>query len=167
MVSSSSSFSSFSHHAYTEKSSAELFKSIEPIKVESDHEKELVNLAKLYTNEAKYSDENDSFSFKLTIFHDMCDRVDVSQSAKLKTFLIMLKDLTFDYYYWNMKIDVSITFDEMCFSMKNYFKDVEYKRDILSKWNNLILKFVMIKSENESKSTEECLQLLIKNLRHL
>jgi hypothetical protein len=97
----------------------------------------------------------------------MCDRVDVSQSAKLKTFLIMLKDLTFDYYYWNMKIDVSITFDEMCFSMKNYFKDVEYKRDILSKWNNLILKFVMIKSENESKSTEECLQLLIKNLRHL
>jgi hypothetical protein len=64
-------------------------------------------------------------------------------------------------------IDTLITFDEVCFSMGHYFEDVEYKRDILFKWNNPILKFVMIRSENESKSTEECLQLLIKDLRHL
>jgi hypothetical protein len=68
------------------KSSVESIKSIASIRTESDHEKELANLAKLYTDETKYSDENDSFSFKLTIFHDMCDRVDVSQSAKLKEF---------------------------------------------------------------------------------
>jgi hypothetical protein len=37
----------------------------------------------------------------------------------------------------------------------------------LFKWNNFILKSVMIKSENEEKFIEECLQLLIKNLRHL
>jgi hypothetical protein len=48
------------------------------MQIESKHENELANLAKLYTNEAKYNDENDSFSFKLTIFHDMCDRADVS-----------------------------------------------------------------------------------------
>jgi hypothetical protein len=60
-----------------------------------------------------------------------------------------------------------ITFDEICFSMRNYFEDAEYKRDILSKWNNLILKSIMIKSENENKFIEKCLQLLIKNLRHL
>jgi hypothetical protein len=105
------------------------------MRTESGHEKELANLAKLYTNEAKYNDENDSFSFKLTIFHDMCDRVDVSQSAKLKAFSIILKDLTFDYYYSNMFISTVtvITFDEVCFSMKNYFEDVEYRRDILFK----------------------------------
>jgi hypothetical protein len=40
-------------------------KPIGPMRTESEHEKELANLAKLYTNEAKYSDENDSFSFKL------------------------------------------------------------------------------------------------------
>jgi hypothetical protein len=51
--------------------------------------------------------------------------------------------------------------------MKNYFEDAEYRRSILSKWNNLILKTIMIKSENENKFIEECLQLLIKNLRHL
>jgi hypothetical protein len=97
------------------------------MRIESEHEKELANLAKLYTNEAKYSDENDSFSFKLKIFHDMCDRADVFQSAKLKAFSIMLKDLTFDYYYSNMFISIItvITFDEVCFSMRNYFEDAE------------------------------------------
>jgi hypothetical protein len=139
--------------------------SIASIKIESDHEKELANLIKLYTNETKYNDENDSFSYKLTIFHDMCDRVDVLQSIKLKTFFIMLKDLTFDYYYSNMNIDIFIIFDEICFLMKNYFEDVEYKRDILSRWNNLIFKSMI--TSNESKSIEEWLQLLIKQLRHL
>jgi hypothetical protein len=116
--------------------SIESIKSIEPIRIESgEHEKELANLAKLYTNEAKYSDEKDSFSFKLTIFHDMCDRADVSQSAKLKAFLTMLKDLALDYYYSNMFtiIIAVITFDEVCFSMRNYFEDAEYRRDILTK----------------------------------
>ncbi len=99
----------------------------------------------------------------------MCDRADVSQSAKLKAFFIMLKDLAFDYYYSNMFIITItvITFDEVCFFMKNYFESVEYRRDILSKWNNLTLKSIMIKSENEEKFIEECLSLLIKNLRHL
>jgi hypothetical protein len=103
------------------------------MRIESEHGKELANLAKLYTNEAKYSDENDSFSFKLTIFHDMCDRADVLQSAKLKAFSTMLKGLTLDYYYSNMSTGTLITFDEVCFSMRNYFEDAEYRRSILSK----------------------------------
>jgi len=36
------------------------------------YSKELVNLAKLYTNEAKYSGENNNFDFKLIIFIDLC-----------------------------------------------------------------------------------------------
>jgi hypothetical protein len=108
---------------------------IAPIRTESGHEKELANLAKLYTNEAKYSGENDSFSFKLTIFHDMCDRADVPQSAKLKAFSTVLKDLALDYYYFNMfTITITvITFDEVCFSMRNYFEGAEYRRSILFK----------------------------------
>jgi hypothetical protein len=123
--------------------SIELIKSIASIRIESDHEKELANLIKLYTKKTNYSDENDSFSFKLTIFHDMCDRVDVLQSIKLKTFFIMLKELTLDYYYSNMNIDVFIIFDEVCFSTRNYFEDAEYRRNILFKWNNLILRSMM------------------------
>jgi hypothetical protein len=103
----------------------------------------------------------------LTIFHDMCDRVDVSQSVKLKAFFIMLKELALDYYYLNMfTITITvITLNEVCFFMRNYFEDVEYRRDILFKWNNLILKSIM--TSNKNKSIEECLQLLIKQLRYL
>jgi hypothetical protein len=65
----------------------------------------------------------------------MCDRADVSHSAKLKAFLIMLKDLALDYYYSNMFIIITavITFDEVCFSMRNYFEGAEYRRSILFK----------------------------------
>jgi hypothetical protein len=34
--------------------------------------RELANLAKLYTDESKYSGNNDNFDFKLTIFTDLC-----------------------------------------------------------------------------------------------
>jgi hypothetical protein len=64
-----------------------------------------------------------------------------------------------------MSTDVSITFNKVCFSMRNYFEDVEYRRSILFKWNNLILRSMM--TSNKDKSIEECLQLLIKQLRHL
>ncbi|MCJ1422270.1 hypothetical protein MMC29_000150 [Sticta canariensis] len=37
------------------------------------------NLVKMYTDEAKYSGEDDSFTFKLSIFHDICARADASQ----------------------------------------------------------------------------------------
>ncbi len=39
----------------------------------SEYERELVNLTKLYSDETKYNEENDNFSFKLTMFNDMCD----------------------------------------------------------------------------------------------
>jgi hypothetical protein len=102
----------------------------------SEYDRELINLTKLYSDETKYSEENDNFSFKLIMFDDMCDRVDVSSETKLKAFLIMLKELALNYYYANMTSkdkNHSITFDDVCVSMMNYFEDAEYKRDILNK----------------------------------
>ena len=39
--------------------------------------KELANLAKMYTEDNKYSGENDNFDFKLVIFHNLCNRADI------------------------------------------------------------------------------------------
>jgi len=36
------------------------------------YSKELANLAKLYIDKSKYSDENNNFDFKLIIFIDLC-----------------------------------------------------------------------------------------------
>jgi hypothetical protein len=55
----------------------------------------------------------------------------------------------------------------VCASITNNFEGAEYKRNILNKWNNIILKSIMHKTENERKFMNECLQLLIKELRHL
>jgi negative regulator of genetic competence, sporulation and motility len=100
----------------------------------SEYDRELVNLTKLYTDEAKYSENNDNFLFKLIMFNDMCDRIDVLYKIKLKVLSIMLKKLTLNYYYSNMiNNDHSITFDDVCVLLINYFEDAEYKKSILNK----------------------------------
>jgi negative regulator of genetic competence, sporulation and motility len=101
----------------------------------SEYDRELINLTKLYSDETKYSEENDNFSFKLIMFNDMCDRIDVSSETKLKAFPTMLKELALDYYYANVTSskNASFTLDDVCISMMNYFEDAEYKRSILNK----------------------------------
>jgi hypothetical protein len=61
--------------------------------------KELANLAKMYTDESKYSGENDNFDYKLVIFHDICSRVDIPDSIKAKAYPTMLRGLALDHYY--------------------------------------------------------------------
>ncbi len=100
----------------------------------SEYDRELANLIKLYTNEAKYSEKNDNISFKFIMFNDMCDRIDVSFEAKLKALLTMLKRLALNCYYSNViNSKASLTFDDVCVSIMSYFEDAEYKRSILNK----------------------------------
>lgn len=132
----------------------------------SGYGRELSNLAKMYTEESKYSGENDSFTFKLAIFNDICSRADVPAEARMKAFPTMLKGLALDYYYSNISITgLTMNFDQVCYLIRAYFEGAEYKRSILSKWNSITLRSTM--TENEGKTMEESLQLLIKELRHL
>ena len=41
------------------------------------YSKELANLAKLYTDKSKYSNKNNNFNFKLTIFTDLYQKADI------------------------------------------------------------------------------------------
>ena len=68
-------------------------------------------MAMMYTDEAKYIGKNNSFTFKLTIFHDICSRAHVPHEIKLKAFSTMLKGLALDYDYSNVIISTSVTFD--------------------------------------------------------
>ena len=130
------------------------------------HGRELSNLAKIYTNNKKYSDRNDSFIFKLAIFHNICLRADVLPETKMKAFPTMLKGLVLDYYYSNISIyAIVINFDQVCNSIKNYFEGVKYKQSVLLKKNKLIFKSVISKSK--VKPMEEYLKKLIDKLWHL
>ena len=122
----------------------------------SGYGRELSNLAKMYTEESKYSGENDSFTFKLAIFNDICSRADVPSEAHMKAFLTILKGLALDYYYLNIGItSLTMNFDQVCYLIRAYFEGAEYKRSILSKWNSITLWSTM--TGNEGKSMEESL----------
>ena len=75
----------------------------------------------------------------------------------------MLRGIALNFYYKN-KATYTI-FNSIYNAIYNYFKGLEYKRGILTKWNAITLKTVMIKSKG--KSIEDCLQLLLNNLCHL
>ena len=75
----------------------------------------------------------------------------------------MLRSITLNFYYGNKA--TYTTFNSICNAICNYFEGLEYKRRILIKWNAIILKTVIIKSKG--KPIEDCLQLLLNDLRHL
>jgi hypothetical protein len=130
--------------------------------------KELTNLAKMYTEDNKYSGEDDNFDFKFTIFYDLCSRADVPQEAKVKAYPTMLRGLALDHYYTNLKnVTMTLSFNQICDATRHYFEGPEYRRGILGQWNSITLRSVMSKGENTGKSTLDCLQLLIKELKHL
>jgi hypothetical protein len=117
------------------------------------YSRDLATLAKIYTEESKYSREDNNFNCKLMIFNDLYDRVDIPQAAKIKGFPIILHSIALDFYYEN-KVTY-ITFNSICNAIRNHFKGLEYKRRVLIKWNAMTLKTVMIKSEG--KPIEDCL----------
>ena len=71
----------------------------EMIKSSSIYDRQMTNLAKVYFDKMKYEKSNDSFHFKITIFHETCRRVEVSDEAKTIVFSTMLKDSALKYYY--------------------------------------------------------------------
>ena len=78
----------------------------------------------------------------------------------------MLRGLALDHYYTNLKSNsLGVPFDKLCEAIYNYFKGLEYKRDILTQWNATKLWTVIDK--NTKKLTIECLQILIKDLQYL
>jgi hypothetical protein len=52
--------------------------------------KELMNAAKLYTNNQKYSNISGNFNFKLTIFYNIYERADVPERAYPKALPLIL-----------------------------------------------------------------------------
>ena len=93
--------------------------------------RDLATLAKMYTEESKYSGEDDNFDRKLTIFNDLCNRISIPQEAKIKGFPTMLRGIALDFYYGNKA--TYTTFDSICNAIRNHFKGPEYKRRILTK----------------------------------
>jgi hypothetical protein len=89
--------------------------------------REVANLAKLYTDEQKYSGENDNFEYKLNIFNNACKRADIPAEGKADAFPTMLKGLALDFYFSTLD-NRNLNFDQMCRAMIAHFEGEEYQR---------------------------------------
>ena len=59
-------------------------------------------IAKQYTNNKKFTRaDSSSFDYKLGIFLDICQRVELLQESVIKAFLIILKGLVLQFFYNN------------------------------------------------------------------
>ena len=97
------------------------------------YSKKLANLAKLYTDELKYSSENNNFNFKLTIFTDLCQKANIPKQEFSQAYSTMLCGLALNYYYTNLKSNpLSVPFNKLCKATRNYFKGLEHKHNILT-----------------------------------
>lgn len=129
--------------------------------------KELSNLARIYNSEMKYTGDQDSFDYKMTIFLDNCKRADIPDHVLAKAYPIMLSGPAISHYYSNMASNNQATFKIMCQSTKNYFEGEEYKRIRLARWEQLSLRLVINENDGKGRSTCECLHILITELRQL
>ena len=83
------------------------------------HGSELSNLEKIYTNEEKHSRHNESFTFKMAIFHDISFRADALFEAKIIAFPTMLKGLTLVNYSSNINIsNIVINSNQVRYSIR-------------------------------------------------
>jgi hypothetical protein len=108
-------------------------------------------VAKIYTDELKYDGTNGSFDHKLTIFRDICDRVELPEEGYMRVFPTMLKGLALDHFY-NALLSQR-TFQEACDNIRGFFEGPSYHRRNLDQWNAISL--ASITAKNPEKSTYE------------
>jgi hypothetical protein len=120
-------------------------------------------VAKIYTEEQKYDGSNGNFDHKLTIFLDICQRVELPQEALMRAFPTMLKGLAQDHFYSNQLSQR--TYEEACINIRSFFEGPGFERRNLDKWNATTLASVTAKFPE--KTTFETVQLLINELRQL
>ena len=103
----------------------------------SGYGSEVAIIAKIYTDDQKYSGVDNSFDFKLTIFYDICNRASLLPEGYMTMFPTMLKRLAQAHYY-NCSLSSKL-FDATCTYIQNFFEGPEYYQKNLTEWNIITL----------------------------
>ncbi|RAL60024.1 hypothetical protein DID88_000650 [Monilinia fructigena] len=136
----------------------------QPEKKDSNIGRDLSNLARLYTDNEKYSSEDDSFEYKYKIFVSHCSRIDIQPRFYLKAFPTMLTGIALEFYHANLD-RLPQTMNDMRLMFETTFEGDEYHRGIMRKWETVALSDVIRK--NPDQSVLECFRLMTAELREL
>ena len=108
------------------------------------------------------------FDQKLLIFNDNCDAAGIPLNLRYKAYPRMLRGLAKDHYFSNLRTSYqTLNLEQLCTATREYFEGDEYRRKILEHWNTLSLRRVINRPENSGKTTTECLELLILELKRI
>ena len=76
---------------------------------------------------------DDHFVHKLSIFHHLCSKTDVSHETKSKAFFSMLKDHALNYYLANINMLKNVSLNQTCTFISTHFENPDYKKNNLTK----------------------------------
>ena len=124
-------------------------------------------MTKLYTEKMKYEKKNDNFEHKFILFHYFCSKADLFYEIKFKALFFMLKNFALNYYFANVNMQKNVTLNQTCIFISIHLENLDHRKNNLQKRNQITLKSMMTKSENQNKFTLNCLEILINNLRHM
>ncbi|RKF84200.1 hypothetical protein GcM1_140003, partial [Golovinomyces cichoracearum] len=106
----------------------------------------------------------DKFDFKLIIFKDICEQVNLPEDKRIKGLPIMLKGEAKKFYYQSLfpHINNLTNFDEIVNKIKSNFEGAEYQRTILENWQDITLDSFILKSPKKplSENSEDLLAML-------
>ena len=105
-------------------------------------------VGKNYNNGIRYNGTSSHFDYKLLIFHNVCQRFNLSREAYIRAFPYMLKGLA-EAHYYNAVLS-RLSFNNAYNSIRAYFQGPEYYRANLNKWNNLTLESITAKYPDKS-----------------
>jgi hypothetical protein len=120
-------------------------------------------VAKIYSEVQKYNGTNGSFDYKLTIFLDICQHIELPEEALARAFPTILKGLVQDHFYNNQLSQY--TYKEACTNIRSFFEGPGFHYRNLDKWNATTL--TTITAKDPEKTTFELVQMLINDLYKL
>ena len=104
----------------------------------------------MYIKELKYNSTNGSFNYKLTIFYNIYNQLNIPQKTYNKALLIILTGLALNQYF-NSRLS-NLLFKDTYKHLYNFFKGLNLKHKNLNKWNTILLKTIIDKNIDKSTS---------------
>jgi hypothetical protein len=92
----------------------------------------LANLSKIITDNQKYDGTGLALDYHMTIFYDLCYRVEIPRQAYLKAFPCILKGIALSHYY-SAVLPTHGTFKQTLSDMRRFFEGPAYSRQKLIK----------------------------------
>jgi hypothetical protein len=94
-----------------------------------------VNLSflKIEKEENKFKNKNDNFDFKIRIFYDKCNLIELLVHVYMQAASIILEKRALSHFYLSRMY--AMMFNQFCINIKQYFEESKWQRRNLNKWH--------------------------------